>query len=285
MLRNGRSSRMGGRAPERIEPRLAERGLLALAALTTAAAGVLAVVAPPDAVQGNWQKLMYVHVPAAWTAYLAFALVLVSSVGYLRTGRRRFDAAALAAAEIGTVATGFALVTGSVWGRAVWGVWWTWDPRLVSTAVMLLVYVCYLGVRGIGGEVRDVRRLAAWVGIAAFADVPVVHFSVVWWRTLHQPATILAPRAGTPPIDSRMAVALLAAVLAACLVAALLFVRRLRGLLGLDRAAGAPSAVVGVAHLPAPAAPADAATQEPVTQEPVSPASEVQPDTLSSAGR
>jgi len=285
MLRNGGSSPTWGRGWERVELRLAERGLLALAALTTAAAGVLAVVAPPDAVQGNWQKLMYVHVPAAWTAYLAFALVLVSSVAYLRTGRRRFDAAALAAAEIGSVATGLALVTGSVWGRAVWGVWWTWDPRLVSTAVMLLVYVCYLGVRGIGGDVRDVRRLSAWVGIAAFADVPVVHFSVVWWRTLHQPATILAPRAGTPPIDARMAIALLASVLAACLVAALLFVRRLRGLLGIDHAVGTPSAVASPtvgdgAHVPAPAVPADQACREPVTPEPTS-----QPDTLTSAGR
>jgi len=212
----------------------------------------LAVAAPPDAVQGNWQKLMYLHVPAAWTAYLAFVLVLVASIAFLRTGRRRFDAAALAAAEIGVVATALALVTGSVWGRAVWGVWWTWDARLVSTALMLVLYVAYLGVRGLGGDVRDVRRLAAWVGIVAFVDVPVVHFSVLWWRTLHQPPTILAPRAATPPIDGRMAIALLAAVLAACLVAAYAFVARIRGLLAVD---SPRPALTLVPHVPAPAEP------------------------------
>jgi heme exporter protein C len=238
--------------------------LVLAAVVSTLLAATLGVLAPPDAVQGSWQKLMYVHVPAAWTAYLAFVLVLVASVAFLRTGRPRFDAAALAAAEIGVVATSVALVTGSIWGRAVWGVWWTWDARLVSTALMLVLYVAYLGVRGLGGDVHDVRRLAAWVAIVAFADVPVVHFSVLWWRTLHQPPTILAPRAGTPPIDARMAVALLAAVLAACLVAAYAFVARVTRLLGLDRPAKDRPA--RLALVPPPVVPAPAEPVEPVAR-------------------
>src|SRR3954471_11612416 len=96
-------------------------------------AGVLAglTVAPPDAVQGGAQRLMYLHVPAAWTAYLAFGFVLCNSLGYLARAEPRYDRRARAAAEVGVAATAATIAVGSVWGRLVWGVWWTWDPRLV----------------------------------------------------------------------------------------------------------------------------------------------------------
>lgn len=183
-------------------------------------------VAPTDAVQGSAQRLMYLHVPAAWTGYLAFAVVLVASLGYLLRPELRFDRYAAAAAEVGVAATAVAIAAGSVWGRAVWGVWWAWDPRLVSTALLLIVYIGYLAVRRLGDDAHRNARRAAAVGIAAFGLVPVVHFSVVWWRSLHQPATLLAPDP-SPPIDPLMAAALLLCVGAATAIATWAFLWRL----------------------------------------------------------
>lgn len=191
----------------------------ALTGAAVAAALVLGlVVAPQDAVQGQAQRLMYVHVPAAWTAYLAFVVVLVASAAHLVGHDLRWDRRARAAAEVGVGMTALAIVLGSLWGRAVWGVWWTWDARLVTTLVLLLVYVGYLGVRGLTGDERVDARRAAVLGILGFVNVPLVHFSVVWWRTLHQPPTVLAP--GTDvPLDGRMALALAVHLLAFTLLA------------------------------------------------------------------
>lgn len=195
------------------------RRLGAVAGAGVAVAVVAALAAPRDALQGDWQRLMYLHVPAAWTAYLCFTVVLAASVAYLRTGRRHWDRCAAAATEVGVAATTLALLTGAVWGQAVWGTWWAWEPRLVTTAALALTYAALLGVRGLGRRPRTGRRVAAWLGIAAFAWVPVVHFSVVWWRSLHQAATILGPPVQAPPIDPRMAVALALGMVATTAVA------------------------------------------------------------------
>ncbi|MGY2128869.1 cytochrome c biogenesis protein CcsA [Blastococcus sp. SYSU DS0617] len=210
--------------------------LLAAAALL-AAAGALVLglaVAPEDAVQGSAQRLMYVHVPAAWVAYLAFATVLVCSAAYLLRRDLRWDRYAQAAAELGVGLTALAIGLGMLWGRPVWGVWWTWDARLVTTAVLLLVYLAYLGVRRLADDPQVAARRSAAIGIVAFLNVPLVHFSVVWWRTLHQPPTVLGPD-GSPPIDGTMATALAAGVLAFTL-AALLVVRRRVAQLDVHRA-------------------------------------------------
>ncbi|SDZ20615.1 heme exporter protein C [Micromonospora pattaloongensis] len=193
--------------------------------LATAAGLAGGLLAPADALQGPAQRLMYVHVPAAWVAYLAFAVVLATSWAYLVTGDGQWDRIALVATEIGVVLTALTLVTGSLWGRLVWGTWWDWDPRLVSTALMLLVYAAALALRRALAERsgtphhgdRRVAHPVARLGVGGFLLVPVVHFSVVWWRSLHQQATILAP--GRPPIDPRMAAALLLAVAAATVTA------------------------------------------------------------------
>lgn len=217
------------------------RLLAGLALLATAAAAVLGlVVAPPDAVQGQAQRLMYLHVPAAWTGYLAFAGVLVASVGYLASRRLGWDRWSQACAEVGVVATALAIVAGSVWGRLTWGVWWTWDARLVTTVVLLLVYVGQLGVRGLGGDAHAAARRAAVVGVLGFADVPVVHFSVLWWRTLHQPPTLLAPSTA-PPIAPVMLAALLTALLAATLLGAWAVVRRAQALSAGDAVPAEPA--------------------------------------------
>src|SRR3954452_4570551 len=148
------------------------------AGLTAAGLVVGLTLAPPDAVQGQAQRLMYLHVPAAWTAYLAFFTVLIASGAVLIWADPRWDRAAQAAAELGLAATVLAFAAGTVWGRLSWGVWWAWDPRIVSTIAMFLVYAAQLTVRR-----AYLPRRAAWLGVGGFAVVPVVHFSVVWFRS------------------------------------------------------------------------------------------------------
>lgn len=206
------------------------------------------LVTPPDAVQGDAQRLMYLHVPAAWTAYLAFATVLVSSVANLIWRDPRWDRAARAAAEIGVGLTALTIALGSIWGRAVWGVWWTWDPRLVSTTFLFLTYCGYLALHN-GGDGPAAATRASLAGITGFSVVPVVHFSVVWWRSLHQPATLLAP--DTPPIDPLMATALLLCVAAFTTTAGWLFLRRLTVLDRQARVTADPADVLPEVHRPA----------------------------------
>ncbi len=173
------------------------------------------VVAPPDRFQGDAQRLMYLHVPAAWVAYLAFATTSLMSALYLwhRTRRRRWDRLAAASAELGVLFTVLTLALGSLWGRPVWGVWWTWDARLITTTVLLFLYVGYLAIRRIPASEEVRARRNAIAALVAFVDVPVVHFSVVWWRTLHQQATVVTPELD-PQIEGAMAAALLVGVLA-----------------------------------------------------------------------
>jgi heme exporter protein C len=169
-------------------------GLAAVASLVALA--VMALwVAPPDAIQSDAQRLMYLHVPAAWIAYLAFAVTAFGSAMYLwpRTRSSVWDNLAGASAEIGVLFTGLTLVLGSLWGRPVWGVWWAWDARLVTTAVLFFLYLGYLALRRVPASAEARARRCAIAGLVAFVDVPVVHFSVTWWRTLHQDATVFNP--------------------------------------------------------------------------------------------
>jgi heme exporter protein C len=200
-------------------------GVAALLALGLSATLSL-VVAPPDALQGEVQRLMYVHVPAAWLAYLSFFVVFVSSVAYLGTSRTRWDRVAAASAEVGVLFTALAIVLGALWGKPVWGTWWTWDPRLTTTAMLLLIYIGYLAVRRITDNPTRRARWSAVIGVVGFVDVPIVHLSVVWWRSLHQQSTVL--RLGGPQIEGSMLTALLVAVGAFTIVYAYLMAVRLR---------------------------------------------------------
>jgi len=220
-------SGVGSKALGKLAGRRAETFLgFAAAVLLLATVVIGLAVAPPDAVQGDVQRLMYVHVPAAWLAYLSFFVVFVASIAYLRTGRTRWDRMAAASAEIGVVFTALTIALGSLWGKPVWGTWWTWDPRLTTTAVMLLIYLGYMAVRRLPDSPTRRGRWSAVVGIVGFVDVPIVHFSVVWWRSLHQPATVLRP--GAPTIAGSMLAALLLGVLAFSVLYAYLMTLRLR---------------------------------------------------------
>lgn len=134
---------------------------------------------------GPLQRIFYVHVPSAWVAYLAFAVVFIASIAYLRTSEKQWDLLAEASAEIGVLFTTLVLITGPIWARPVWGTWWQWDARLTSSLVMWLTYVGYLFLRGLATDPTRVGKSAAVLGIAGFVNVPIVHFSVQWWRTLH----------------------------------------------------------------------------------------------------
>lgn len=161
-------------------------GLAALAAVVVGTVWAL-FVAPPDAAQGEVQRLMYVHVPTAWIGMLSFFVVFVMSILYLVQRDPRWDMIAHSGVEIGVVFTALTLALGSLWAKPTWGIWWTWDPRLTTTAIMLIIYVGYLAVRGFAEDPEKRARWSAVVGIVAFVDVPIVYLSVTWWRTLHQP--------------------------------------------------------------------------------------------------
>ncbi len=168
-------------------------GLLGGAALILIAVGLYMglVASPPDAFQREYVRIMYVHVPSAAIAYLSFATVFVSSVLFLWKRRVVYDHVAHSAAELGVLFTGLALAGGMIWGKAVWGAWWTWDARLVTTAILFLIYIGYLLVRELAEDRDRGARLAGVIGIVGFLDVPVIHYSVVWFRTLHQPTSVL----------------------------------------------------------------------------------------------
>lgn len=183
------------------------------------------ILAPPDAVQGNVQRIMYVHVPAAWVGFLAFFVVFVGSVLYLVRGTPGWDSLAAASAEIGVLFTAQAIVAGAIWGKPTWGTWWTWDPRLTTTAILLLIYAGYLLLRSMASEARRGARLAAVLGIVGFVDIPITYMSVLWWRTLHQGPSIL--RSGGPTMATPMLLVLLLNVLAFSVLYGYLLVRRL----------------------------------------------------------
>ncbi len=176
-------------------------------------------VTPPDRFMGNLVRLMYVHPPVAWVAFLAFGLTAVTSLGYLwpRTRDHRLDMVAGASAEVGVVFTALTLVSGSIWGRPTWGTWWTWDPLLTTTALMFVLYIGYLALRRSTGTPESVAKRSAVAALIASVDLPVVHFSVLWWRSLHQPPSVLNPDL-SPTIHGSMAWTLLLGFVAFTLV-------------------------------------------------------------------
>ena len=167
-------------------------GGLALIAITISLYWSL-IKAPPDAYQGEVQRIMYLHLPSILTAYLSFFLVFVGSCLYLWKREPRDDILAHSAAELGVLFTALTIVEGSIWGRNTWGVWWTWDARLTLTAILLLIYTGYLMLRSLLEDKSRAAATAAVLGIIGFLDIPLIHMSVYWWRTLHQPPSILRP--------------------------------------------------------------------------------------------
>lgn len=179
------------------------------------AALVLAIQAPAERVQGDYAKMLFVHVPSVFAAYTAFAVGMIGSLVYLIRKSLTADRIAASSIEVGVVFTALVLVTGMIWGRPTWGVWWDWgDARMVSSAFMLFFYLGYLALRrGVGDPVIRAGRTAI-LGVLAFVQVPIVHFSVTWFRTLHQPPTIIQPNVTEAPMDPEFVAPLAVASLA-----------------------------------------------------------------------
>jgi heme exporter protein C len=176
------------------------------------------VAAPTEATMGNVQRIFYYHVPSAWTAFLCFFANFLASIAYLWKRSQRADAFALSTAEVGVVFCTVVLITGPLWARPVWGIWWTWDARLTSTLILWLIYVSYLVLRrySTGGQTSV---LAAALAIFGFIDVPIVYLSIRYFRTQH-PQPVIGGGAGSG-IDPVMLKALLLNWLAFMVLAAL----------------------------------------------------------------
>jgi heme exporter protein C len=203
------------------------------------------VLSPADIDQGDAVRIMYVHVPTVWLAYLAFIVTAVCSGLYL-FGRRHslgFDRVAGASAEIGVVFMALTLISGSLWGRITWGVYWQWDARLTTTALLFVTYIGYLAVRGLEGTRERRARRSAVIGLLAVVEIPLVHWSVRLWRSLHQEATILDTDLDVD-IDGLMLFTLFSGVVAFTLLFVWLLLHRTRTIAlddllasrGLDRA-------------------------------------------------
>lgn len=142
--------------------------------------------APPDREMGDVQRIMYAHVPSVWMALLAVTLNFVCSIFYLFKNTWKADALAEASAEVGVLFGAVGVSLGAIWARPTWGVWWTWDPRLTTAAIMLVAYAGYLALRRF---VEDPERRAVWsavIAIISYVDVPIIWYSVKWWKSLHQ---------------------------------------------------------------------------------------------------
>jgi heme exporter protein C len=157
-------------------------------------------VARPDAVQGDAARIVYFHVAIAWVAFLAFFVVLLASIAYLRTRAERWDWLGRASAEVGVVFTTLALITGAIWGYPIWGTWWSWDPKLTTTMILWFIYLGYLLIRSYAEPPRG-PTYAAVMGIVGFVDVPIVYLASYMWRSLH-PEPVIGPLAAQQPSGS-----------------------------------------------------------------------------------
>ena len=175
-------------------------------------------VAPPDYQQGETVRIMFIHVPAAWLAMFGYMLIAVAALGTLIWRHPLADVAAKTAAPIGATFTLIALVTGSLWGKPMWGTYWVWDARLTSVLVLFLLYLGLIALWQSIEEPGRAGRAAAILALVGAINVPIIKFSVDWWNTLHQPASII--RMGGPTIDPAM----LWPLLVMALVFTLLFV-------------------------------------------------------------
>jgi len=197
-----------------------------LAAVGAVALLVFALVlSPADEIQGEAVRLLYLHVPAAIGMYGAVILLGVSSAMWLRRRTRGWDVLGAASAEVGLVFTGLTLMTGMLWGRPTWGVYWVWDARLTTTAMLAILLAGYLALRRVPASEESRARRAAIAGLLVVVDLPLIHYSVNWWRTLHQDATISTTDV---KIDGLMLFTLFLGMVVAGLVLTWLLIHRFR---------------------------------------------------------
>ena len=210
-------------------------GLAAVGAL--GATLLLGLRLPPTQEQGDYARLIAIHPAIAWVAYLAFALLALGSALYLlpASRSRRWDRLAASAAEVGALFTALMLITGSIWGRPTWGVWWVWDARLTLSALMLALLLGYTALRRAAEGTARRSLVSAVAGLSAVVVVPVNHYAVSWWRTLHQGRSLARP-APSSQLDGEYVQVMLVGFAAMTLVFAWLMVHRMRIEVLADRA-------------------------------------------------
>ncbi len=186
-----------------------------------------AIVSPPDKNQGDLVRIMYVHVPTAWVAYLAFAGTAFFSLMYLIQKNRRFDRLAAACSEIGLILMSLTLLGGMLWAKPTFGAYWTWEPKETTTAILLLIYVGYFIVRGMIDDPHRRARVAGVVGVAASLSVPLNYMSTGWWKSLHQGYTVNILGKTSLSADPRMLEALFINLIAFTVL--FVYLLRLRG--------------------------------------------------------
>lgn len=195
-------------------PGRAPRGSATAGAAVALAGVALAVVqlwlvwfwVPTEALQGVVQRIFYLHVPSAWVAFMAFGVVALCSAMYLWLRDERFDHAAVSAAEGGLIFTSIVLISGPLWGKVAWGAYWVWDARLTLTLLLWFIYVGYFMVRSATDSPERGKRFAAVVGIVGAIDIPLIHVSVLWFRTQHPQPVVL--RTDGPSLDASMGLTL-----------------------------------------------------------------------------
>jgi heme exporter protein C len=206
-------------------------GLVAWTAFLLVAGALVAVFlyVPTDDFQGPTQKILYFHAPAAWNAMLCMMALLVYGILFLWLREPVWDTLALAAGEVGFLFCSLNLATGMLWGKPIWGTYWTWDSRLTSALVLWFIYLSYLLLRNLTENPEARARAGAILGILGCIDLPVIHFSVLWWRTLHpQPAAISPAGLGAGLESGAMKVTLLLGFVALTMAAIALYFARVR---------------------------------------------------------
>jgi len=182
------------------ESHIFRSGLLGLSfILFVGALYLVFIYVPTEETMGIVQRIFYFHVPVAWVAFLAFFIVFLGSILYLWKRESKWDVIASSSAEVGVVFTTLVLITGSIWAKPIWGVWWTWEPRLTTALVLWLIYIAYLTVRSFATDEQRGARFAAVVGIVGFIDVPIVALAITLWRTQH-PGPVIFQGGLTPPM-------------------------------------------------------------------------------------
>ncbi|MGB0212166.1 heme ABC transporter permease [Algiphilus sp.] len=201
---------------------------LEIGALLLVAYGLIGglVLAPPDYQQGEVYRIIYVHVPAAWLSLFLYSGMAVSAIVVLVWRMKLAECALVALAPVGASFTALALVTGMIWGKPTWGAYWVWDARLTSELVLLFLYLGVIALQGAMLDARKGARAAALLAVAGWVNVPIVHYSVEWWNSLHQTASIA--RIGKPSLDASMLWPLLAMALGLTLFSAANVLRRMR---------------------------------------------------------
>ncbi|NRA63808.1 MAG: cytochrome c biogenesis protein CcsA [Pseudobacteriovorax sp.] len=185
--------------------------------------------APTELHMGEVYRIIYVHVPAAFTAFFSAFILLIASIVTLIKKESSAGLWGRSVAEVGLIFTVLTLATGSIWGRPTWGVWWEWDARLTTTLILALLYCGYLILYSSLAAGPQRNKIAATLGIIIAADVPIIYKSVTWWRTLHQPPTLIRP-GGESTIDPEMRIALVSCMVVMIIVGAFLTYQRYRNL-------------------------------------------------------